>query len=110
MVYGLNRQGRRHGQETERDVPEQVPSRTASPGRRRVLALALGYAGSAFTSALAQTASAPKISQNDAQYQQTPKDIRSCGSCSLFQPPNACKAVAGIISPSGWCKLYVAVD
>jgi hypothetical protein len=82
----------------------------ANLGRRRVLALALGGAGSVFAAALAQNASARKIPQNEAQYQAQPKDIRSCGSCSLFQPPNSCKVVEGIISRSGWCKLYVAVD
>jgi hypothetical protein len=52
----------------------------------------------------------PKLTQAAAQYPSVPKDIRSCGSCSLFQPPNHCKVVEGIVSKSGWCRLYVAVD
>ena len=48
-----------------------------------------------------------KMSQAAAGYQGSPKGSQRCDNCSLFQPPNACKTVAGTISPSGWCKLYV---
>jgi hypothetical protein len=87
-----------------------MPAQGANIGRRRVLALALGGAGSLCACALARPAPTQKISQSEAQYQAAPRDIRSCGSCSLFQPPNSCKVVEGNISRSGWCKLYVAVD
>jgi len=83
---------------------------TAKLERRRMLALALGCASGCVTSAFAASSATTKVSQGQAGYQATPKDIRSCGSCSLFQPPNACKIVQGMISKSGWCKLYVAVD
>lgn len=80
--------------------------------RRRILVLTLAGAGAGACGGvlLAFAHDPPKISQAQAQYQTTPKDIRSCGSCSLFQPPHACQAVAGTISKSGWCRLYVAVD
>lgn len=31
-----------------------------------------------------------------------------CGGCKFFMPPNACKSVAGEISPEGYCKLWAA--
>ena len=30
-----------------------------------------------------------------------------CKGCKLFEPPNACKSVEGVISPNGWCKLWI---
>jgi hypothetical protein len=51
-----------------------------------------------------------KLSQREADYQDSPKDIRMCGTCSLFVPPKSCKVVAGEISPEGWCKLFVLAD
>jgi len=47
-----------------------------------------------------------KLSQHDAQYQDTPKDNHACGECTLFQPPKSCKVVAGDVSPHGWCQLF----
>jgi len=86
-----------------------VSGDSPKPYRRRSLLLALGCASSWVVPTFGQTPT-QKLSQAQAQYQATPKDIRSCGSCSLFQPPNRCKVVEGFISKSGWCKLYVAVD
>ena len=48
-----------------------------------------------------------KIAQGAAGYQGSPKGSQRCDNCSQWQPPNACKIVAGDIAPSGWCKLYV---
>jgi hypothetical protein len=47
-----------------------------------------------------------KIDQKAAQYQPTPKNGQSCNKCAQFQPPNACKIVAGTVSPAGWCMLF----
>ena len=52
----------------------------------------------------------PKLSQADAQYQTTPKGMFSCAVCTFFIKPNACKVVAGAISPAGWCKLFDLPD
>jgi len=51
-----------------------------------------------------------KMSQKDAQYQDSPKDIRMCATCTLFLPPSSCKAVFGEVRPNGWCKLFVLAD
>ena len=39
-------------------------------------------------------------------YQGTPKDGHQCDGCILFQAPNSCQVVDGVVSPSGWCKLW----
>ena len=77
--------------------------------RRAVLTgsvLALGAVAGA--GVFSRAAAEQKFSQNAAQYQATPKGDQHCGSCSKFQPPNACKIIEGNISPSGWCKLFAA--
>jgi hypothetical protein len=51
-----------------------------------------------------------KMSLKEAEYQDSPKDIRMCATCTLFLPPKACKVVEGDVSPKGWCKLFVIAD
>jgi hypothetical protein len=46
-----------------------------------------------------------KMSQKEAEYQDSPKDIRMCATCTLFEPPKSSKVVEGEISPNGWCKV-----
>ena len=83
--------------------------------RRTVLAAGLGLAA-ASPSAAARADEAPppdnqaKISQADAQYQNTPKGMFSCGVCTFFIKPTSCKVVVGTISPNGWCKLFDLPD
>jgi len=50
------------------------------------------------------------MSQKEAEYQDTPKDIRMCATCTFFEPPKACKVVEGEISPNGWCKVFALAD
>jgi hypothetical protein len=74
--------------------------------RRELLAVLVG-ASAALTLGTDRPASAQqKLSQQDAAYQDTPKDDHACGTCTLFQPPKSCKIVAGDISDHGWCKLF----
>src|ERR1700686_4754831 len=54
----------------------------------------------------ANSAKANPLPQASVRYQNTPKDDRQCSNCSLFTPPNACKNVAGEISPNGWCIIW----
>jgi hypothetical protein len=51
-----------------------------------------------------------KMSKQQAQYQDTPKDIQMCATCSLFEEPDGCKVVDGDVSPNGWCKAYAMAD
>jgi hypothetical protein len=66
-------------------------------------------AGTASAIAGAQGAAAQvKSPQQTAGYQATPNGSQRCGNCAHFQPPAACKVVAGKISPQGWCRIYFA--
>jgi hypothetical protein len=56
--------------------------------------------------ALAAGPAAAKVSQKGVAYQPSPKGSARCDKCSLWQSPDACKAVNGPISPAGWCNLY----
>ena len=62
--------------------------------------------GTIATSAAAQFK--PRSPQQVAGYQSTPNGGQRCSGCRQFQPPRACKVVAGRISPEGWCRIYFA--
>ena len=47
-----------------------------------------------------------KIAQTMVQYQKTPKNGQQCSTCVNYDPPSACKIVAGTIAPEGWCIAY----
>jgi hypothetical protein len=49
-------------------------------------------------------ASDEKQSKQAAEYQDNPKGIQMCATCTLFVAPRSCKVVEGDISPNGWCK------
>ena len=51
-----------------------------------------------------------KMTRQQAQYQDTPNGIYSCGLCTLFERPNACKVVEGEVSRDGWCKAFALAD
>ncbi len=77
--------------------------------RRTVLS---GLAAAGLAVAAPALAAGPKkpITKQAAQYQDQPKDVRSCASCTLFVRPDRCKAVIGKVSPDGWCRLYDMAD
>jgi hypothetical protein len=58
----------------------------------------------------AQQAGVEKLSKAQAQYQDSPRGIAMCATCTLFVAPRACKVVDGNISPNGWCKEYAMAD
>ena len=62
--------------------------------------------GIGLASVVTKEASA-KIAPHLVAYQPTPKDGHDCAGCKLFEAPNACKSVDGVISASGWCKIWV---
>jgi hypothetical protein len=51
-----------------------------------------------------------KMTPQQAEYQDMPSGIYSCGMCTLFEAPNACKVVTGKISKDGWCKAFALAD
>ncbi len=67
-----------------------------------------GVMVAAGTVAFATTARAQdeKIAQELVQYQAQPKDGQKCNACAQWVEPNACKIVAGVISPNGYCVAY----
>jgi hypothetical protein len=59
---------------------------------------------------ISQAQAAEKMTRQQAEYQDTPKDIYSCATCTLFEPPKSCKVVDGDVSPDGWCKAFAMAD
>jgi len=57
-----------------------------------------------------RTEAAEKMTRQQAEYQDRPDGIYSCGMCTLFEKPNACKVVEGEISIDGWCKAFALAD
>jgi hypothetical protein len=51
-----------------------------------------------------------KMAKQDVDYQDSPKGLQMCSTCSLFDPPTSCKIVEGDVSPNGWYKSYAMVD
>ncbi len=47
-----------------------------------------------------------KGTKAEAGYQPNPKNGQKCINCTMWRDPNKCSAVAGNISPDGWCKWY----
>ena len=73
---------------------------------RLAIAGAAGLAGAGLVSGRAAAAPA-KLPPNEIGYQTSPKGSARCELCANWQAPNACKVVAGPISPTGWCGLFV---
>ena len=52
------------------------------------------------------------VTQANAKYQTQPKGAAHCAVCNYFLPGasatanGACKQVAGVISPNGWCQFF----
>ena len=59
---------------------------------------------------LARAQASGKMTRAQAEYQDTPNGIYSCGMCTLFERPNGCKVVEGEISKDGWCKAFALAD
>jgi hypothetical protein len=78
--------------------------------RRGFILQALGAAAALDVTGPSSAVAANKMSKQEAEYQETPKDIRMCATCTLFEPPRACKVVEGDVSPYGWCKAFALAD
>jgi hypothetical protein len=77
--------------------------RIATAGPAALLATTL-----ATTLASQDAAASGSVPQTAAGYQDKPNGDKRCDGCSHFAAPSSCKVVAGVISPSGWCKLFAA--
>ena len=76
--------------------------------RRATLRASLALLAGTFvaTRARADDGADSKVEQSVVQYQAQPKDGAKCSGCANYVAPNACKVVAGVISPEGWCVAY----
>jgi hypothetical protein len=59
---------------------------------------------------ISRAEAAEKMTQQQAEYRDTPNGIYSCGLCTLFERPKSCKVVEGAISQDGWCKAFALAD
>jgi hypothetical protein len=83
----------------------------ANAPRRRLLRGALAvFASALIRGAISPAQAQQKMSKQEAEYQDSPRDIRMCATCTLFEPPKSCKVVEGDVSPNGWCKAFVLAD
>jgi hypothetical protein len=90
----------------ERDSKADEGWGARNPSRRLVLLAA----PAALALPFGRADGAEKMSKQAAQYQDTPKGIAMCATCSLFVEPRSCKVVDGEISPNGWCNAYAMAD
>jgi hypothetical protein len=79
------------------------------PRRKAMRALA-GLISAGLVSRISRATAAEKMTRRQAEYQDTPNGIYSCGMCTLFEKPNACKVVEGEVSKDGWCKAFAMAD
>ena len=76
-----------------------------SVSRRTVLIAAAGTAP--LLAIGTRSAEAAGLPQSAIGYQNSPgANGHECDGCSLFVAPSSCKSVDGVISPTGWCKIW----
>ncbi len=78
--------------------------------RRAAIGAVLGGTAGALLSPVAAAEAADKMTRAQAEYQDTPNGLYSCGMCSLFAAPDGCKVVEGAVSKDGWCKAFALQD
>ena len=84
-------------------------SRTDRSRRKVIRALPNGVSAGLLLR-ISRVEAAEKMTRQQAEYQDTPKGIYCCATCSLFEPPRSCKVVAGEVSEDGWCKAFALAD
>ena len=78
--------------------------------RRKLIDVAIRGGSAALLLRIAPGHAADKMTRAQAEYQDMPNGIYSCGTCTLFVPPASCKVVEGDVSKDGWCKAYAMAD
>ena len=86
-----------------------VEKRLDGSRRKLVRAIANGVSAGLLLR-ITPTEASEKMTLQQAEYQDTPNGIYSCGMCTLFEPPKHCKVVAGEVSRDGWCKAFALAD
>ena len=78
--------------------------------RRKVIGAVVKGVSAGLLFRISQTEASEKMTLQQAEYQDTPNGIYSCGMCTLFEPPKSCKVVGGEVSKNGWCKAFALAD
>ena len=78
--------------------------------RRNVMRAFAGGVSAGLLPRMAPADASEKMTRAQAEYQDAPNGIYSCGMCTLFERPNACKVVEGEVSKDGWCKAFALAD
>jgi hypothetical protein len=86
-----------------------VEKRVDRSRRKLVRAIANGVSAGLLLR-ISPTEASEKMTRQQAEYQDTPRDIYSCATCTLFEPPKDCKVVEGEVSRDGWCKAFALAD
>lgn len=76
----------------------------------RLLLVGLLGAIGVFITRARTRAAGEKLSSQQSAYQDSPKGIQMCATCTLFEAPHSCKVVDGEVSPNGWRKAYAMAD
>jgi hypothetical protein len=84
--------------------------RSVNRSRRKIIRAAVKGVSAGLLLGLVPAGASDKMTWQQAEYQDTPSGLYSCGMCSLFERPNACKVVEGEISKDGWCKAFAMAD
>jgi hypothetical protein len=87
-----------------------MAEQTLDRSRRALMQVVVSAISAALVFRTSQADASDKMTRQQAQYQDTPSGIYSCGLCTLFEPPNACKVVEGEVSKDGWCKAFALAD
>ncbi len=79
---------------------------------RRALLQAVGTSSAAAAARAwgPQELAQSQVSKAEAMYKDQPKGIQRCAICLNFAPPDACRLVAGTISPNGWCMFFAGKE
>lgn len=87
-----------------------MSERRSNPSRRNIMRGVASVATAGLWCGLTQAEASDKMTRQQAEYQDTPNGIYSCGLCTLFEPPAGCKVVEGDVSKDGWCKAFALAD
>jgi hypothetical protein len=78
--------------------------------RRKVMRAVAGGVSAGLLLRISPTKAEEKMTRQQAEYRDTPNGLYSCAMCSLFEPPQYCKVVAGEVSKDGWCRVFALAD
>ena len=91
-------------------VEKAMPVASGTSRRAVILDGIVCAAGIATIATNTNAHAANKLPQTAVAYRPTPNDDKNkkCSNCVLFEAPDACKSVAGVVIPNGFCILWKA--